>query len=96
MTRALAAQAPWWEPGTKHGYHVFTFGWLVGEVVRRVSGKRLGTHWREEIAQPLGLDCHIGLPEEDEARVAEFIAMHFSRVLPRRSRSTRIRPDVSG
>lgn len=75
MTRALAEQAPWWEPGTKHGYHVFTFGWLVGEVVRRVSGKSLGTYWREELARPLGLDCHIGLPEEDEPRVAEFIAM---------------------
>jgi len=75
MTRALAAQAPWWEPGTKHGYHAFTFGWLVGEVVRRIHGKSLGTFWREEVAEPLGLDCHIGLPEEHEGRVAEFIPM---------------------
>jgi len=73
MTRALAAQKPWWEPGTKHGYHVFTFGWLVGEVVRRITGKSLGTCWHEEVAQPLGLDCHIGLPAEHETRVAEFI-----------------------
>lgn len=73
MTRALAAQAPWWDPGTQHGYHVFTFGWLVGEVVRRITGKSLGTYWRNEIAAPLGIDCHIGLPAELDSRVAEFI-----------------------
>jgi len=73
MTRALAAQKPWWEPGTQHGYHAFTFGWLVGEVVRRIAGKSLGTYWREEVAEPLGIDCHIGLPAEHDARVAEFI-----------------------
>jgi CubicO group peptidase (beta-lactamase class C family) len=73
MTRALAAQEPWWKPGTQHGYHAFTFGWLVGEVVRRITGKSLGTYWREEVADPLGLDCHIGLSSEHDARVAEFI-----------------------
>jgi CubicO group peptidase (beta-lactamase class C family) len=73
MTRALAAQSPWWEPGTRHGYHAFTFGWLVGEVVRRITGKSLGRYWRDEVAQPLGIDCHIGLPAEHDARVAEFI-----------------------
>jgi CubicO group peptidase (beta-lactamase class C family) len=73
LTGALAAQAPWWEPGTRHGYHAFTFGWLVGEVVRRVSGKSLGRYWREEVAQPLGVDCHIGLAAGHDARVAEFI-----------------------
>jgi CubicO group peptidase (beta-lactamase class C family) len=73
MTGALAAQAPWWEPGTKHGYHAFTFGWLVGEVVRRITGTSLGTYWRDEVAQPLGLDCHIGLAAGHDARVAEFI-----------------------
>jgi CubicO group peptidase (beta-lactamase class C family) len=73
LTRALAAQEPWWEPGTQHGYHVFTFGHLVGEVVRRITGKSLGTYWREEVAEPLGLDCHIGLAAEHDARVAEFI-----------------------
>ena len=73
MTRALAAQKPWWKPGTQHGYHAFTFGWLVGEVVRRITGKSLGTYWREEVAEPLGLDCHIGLSAEHDARVAEFI-----------------------
>jgi CubicO group peptidase (beta-lactamase class C family) len=73
MTRALAAQEPWWEPGTRHGYHAFTFGWLVGEVVRRITGKSLGTCWREEVAEPLGIDCHIGLAAEHDGRVAEFI-----------------------
>jgi CubicO group peptidase (beta-lactamase class C family) len=74
MTGALAAQKPWWEPGTRHGYHIFTFGYLVGEVVRRITGKNLGTYFREEVAEPLGLDCHIGLAAEHDARVAEFIA----------------------
>ena len=73
MTRALAAQTPWWEPGTRHGYHAFTFGWLVGEVVRRITGKSLGRYWRDEVAQPLGIDCHIGLAAEHDARAAEFI-----------------------
>jgi CubicO group peptidase (beta-lactamase class C family) len=73
MTGALAAQKPWWEPGTRHGYHVFTFGWLVGEVVRRVAGKSLGSYWREEVAQPLGIECHIGLAAEHDGRVAELL-----------------------
>lgn len=73
MTAALAAQEPWWEPGTKHGYHAMTFGWLVGEVVRRISGRSLGTFFREEIARPLGLDFHIGLGAEHDARTADII-----------------------
>ncbi len=71
MTAALAAQEPWWEPGTKHGYHALTYGWLVGEVVRRITGKSLGTYFREEVAEPLGLDFHIGLAPEHDARTAE-------------------------
>jgi len=70
MTAALAAQAPQWEPGTAHGYHATTFGWLVGEVVRRISGRSLGTFFREEVAGRLDLDFWIGLPEALEARVA--------------------------
>ncbi len=70
MTAALAAQTPNWSPGSAHGYHAVTFGWLVGEVVRRISGKSLGTFFRDEIAGPLGLDFWIGLPEALEARVA--------------------------
>src|SRR3990170_3547428 len=73
MTAALASQEPWWEPGTAHGYHVLTFGWLVGEVVRRITGKSLGAYFRDEIAGPLGLDFHIGLAEELDARTAEVV-----------------------
>jgi len=73
MTSALAAQAPWWEPGTKHGYHALTYGWLVGEVVRRVSGKSVGTYFRDEVARPLDVDFHIGVPEADEPRVSPVI-----------------------
>jgi CubicO group peptidase (beta-lactamase class C family) len=67
---ALEAQAPFWEPGTAHGYHALSYGWLVGEVVRRVSGRTLGTFFAEEIAQPLGLEFWIGLPEQQEHRVS--------------------------
>ena len=71
MTTALAAETPWWEPGTKHGYHPFTFGWLVGEVVRRASGKMPGRYFHDEIAAPLGLDAHIGLAAADDARCSD-------------------------
>jgi CubicO group peptidase (beta-lactamase class C family) len=73
MTAALAAQEPWWEPGTTYGYHALTFGWLVGEVVRRLTGKSLGAYVREELAGPLGLDFHIGLAETHDARTAEVV-----------------------
>jgi CubicO group peptidase (beta-lactamase class C family) len=73
MTSALAAQKPLWEPGTIPGYQAITFGYLVGEVVRRITGKSLGTFVREEIAGPLGADFHIGLSEEHHARVAEIV-----------------------
>ena len=75
MTTALAEQEPWWEPGTKHGYHALTFGHLVGEVIRRITGKTPGTYLREEIAGPLGLDLHIGLEAKDDARTGDMIAM---------------------
>lgn len=71
MTSALAEQEPWWKPGEKHGYHALTFGFLVGEVVRRVSGQSVGTYVREEIAEPLGVEFHIGCPEELDARIAD-------------------------
>jgi CubicO group peptidase (beta-lactamase class C family) len=73
VTGELARQEPWWQPGTKQGYHAITFGWLVGEVVRRVSGKSLGTYFREEIAQALGAEAYIGIGPEFDARVAEII-----------------------
>ncbi|CUH59379.1 SDR family NAD(P)-dependent oxidoreductase [Thalassobacter stenotrophicus] len=69
----FAAQAPFWTPGTKNGYHMVSFGWLVGEVVRRVSGKSLGAFFRDEIAGPLGLDFWIGLPASEEKRLAQAI-----------------------
>lgn len=70
MIRTLAAEEPWWAPDEKHGYHAVTFGWLVGEVVRRASGKTVGAYFREEIAGPLGLDAHIGMDESNDARCA--------------------------
>lgn len=73
MTAALEAQAPWWEPGSAHGYHVNTFGFLVGEVVRRVSGDTLGAWLRREVAAPLGADVHVGLPAAEHRRVADFL-----------------------
>lgn len=73
MTERLAREAPFWAPGTRVGYHGLTFGWLVGEVVRRVAGASLGDFFRERIAEPLGLDFWIGLPESVEARVARIV-----------------------
>lgn len=73
LTSALAEQEPWWKPGTKHGYHAFTFGHLVGEVVRRIDGRTLGTYFREEVAEPLGADFRIGFGPEHDARCADMI-----------------------
>ncbi|MEV4437629.1 serine hydrolase domain-containing protein [Streptomyces sp. NPDC049577] len=67
--RAVAAQAPHWEPGTAHGYHAQTYSWLLGELVRRVTGRSLGRWVAEEIAGPLGLDLWIGLPDAERERV---------------------------
>jgi CubicO group peptidase (beta-lactamase class C family) len=75
LIHALEVQAPYWEPGTLHGYHALTYGHLVGEVVRRVDGRSLGRFFRDEIAEPLGLEFWIGLPEELEPRVAPMIPM---------------------
>ena len=73
MTRALAEQEPLWEPGTAFGYHLMTQGWLVGEILRRVDGRRPGVFFREEIAQPLGASVSIGVPSEALGRVAEIL-----------------------
>lgn len=72
-TARLAAQTPKWDPGTAAGYHSVTFGFLVGEVVRRVTGRTLGTFFEEEIATPTGADFHIGLAPEHDHRVAQLI-----------------------
>jgi CubicO group peptidase (beta-lactamase class C family) len=69
----LAAQAPLWAPGTASGYHAITQGYLIGEVVRRITGKTIGTFFHEEIAGPLGADFWIGLPASEDARVADLI-----------------------
>lgn len=69
----LASQEPWWKPGTKIGYHMITFGYLLGELVRRVTGKSLGEFFRDEIAVPLNIDFHIGLPETFDSRTSNII-----------------------
>lgn len=70
---ALAAQEPLWEPGSRHGYHALTYGWLTGELIRRVTGRSPGSVFAEDVAQPLGLDFHIGLPRDRVAEVAPLI-----------------------
>ena len=72
-TARLAAQTPRWEPGTQAGYHAVTQGYLVGEVVRRVTGVSLGTFFAREVAGPLGADFHIGLPAGHDGRVIPVI-----------------------
>ena len=72
-TALLAAQAPWWEPGSASGYHAITQGYLLGEVVRRVTGRTLGRFFAEEVAGPLGADFHIGVPAAADGRIANVI-----------------------
>ncbi len=73
IVQAIAAQAPGWEPGTQHGYHARSYGWMTGELVRRVTGKSFGRFFADEFATPLGLELWIGLPEREEPRVATLI-----------------------
>ncbi|KUN81163.1 serine hydrolase [Streptomyces bungoensis] len=73
VTAGLAGQAPEWEPGTAAGYHALTFGFLVGELVRRITGRSLGEFFAQEVAKPLGADFHIGLSAEHDHRVAPLI-----------------------
>lgn len=73
MCAALARQEPWWEPGTAFGYHTNTFGFLVGEVIRRVDGRGIGQFIREEIAEPLGIDFFVGFGPEEDHRVADWV-----------------------
>ncbi len=75
VIEALENQHPHWEPGSQHGYHATTYGWLVGEIIRRVAGCSVGTYLQNEIADPLELDLWIGLPEQHEPRVAQLISM---------------------
>lgn len=73
VIRLLEAERPWWQPGTKIGYHPLTYGYLLGEVVRQVTGKTLGCYLHDEICGPLGIDFYIGLPASEEHRVSEII-----------------------
>ena len=73
MTAALAAETPWWEPGTANGYHALSYGYLVGELIRRIDGRTPGAFMRDEIARPLGADFHLGLPAGEDARVADMV-----------------------
>src|SRR6266513_4838011 len=79
VIRALELQKPLWLPGTAHGYHARTFGFLLDELVRRIAGKTLSQYWREVFAQPLNLDLWIGLPEEENSRVATVYAAKSGR-----------------
>ena len=74
MIGALARQEPWWEPGTQSGYHALTQGHLIGEIVRRVTGQSIGNFFREEIAEPMDADFHIGAGEELDDRIGNLIA----------------------
>ncbi|MFX1454678.1 MAG: serine hydrolase domain-containing protein [Promethearchaeota archaeon] len=73
MVKLLERQKPWWEPGTKAGYHAVTFGFILGEIVRRITGKTLGTYFQENVAQPLNADFHIGISNEYENRMVDII-----------------------
>lgn len=91
MTTALAAETPWWEPGTAHGYHGVTFGHLVGEVLRRATGRTVGELIASELAGPLGCDLRMPLPAADDHRTAELVVelspegTFFDRWDPKRS-----------
>lgn len=74
MVNLLRQERPLWRPGTRYGYHSLTFGWLVGEIVRRVSGQTVGSFFRSNVAEPLALDFWIGLPPTEQARVATVVA----------------------
>jgi CubicO group peptidase (beta-lactamase class C family) len=82
VIEALARQRPFWEPGTRHGYHAQTFGFLVGEVVRRVAGRTIGRFFAEEIAEPNGIEFWIGLPAELESRVSTLIELPAETLSP--------------
>jgi CubicO group peptidase (beta-lactamase class C family) len=73
MTTALAAEEPWWEAGSTHGYHVNTFGYLTGELVRRVSGQRIGAFFRSEVERRVDADFHFGFGPQHDHRTAEYV-----------------------
>ena len=95
MVAVLAAEAPFWLPGSRHGYHMSTYGWTVGELVRRVSGLSLGEFFRTHIAEPLDIDFHIGLPDSEHHRVAHMIGWAPKRGDPVPSFTDALRNDRS-
>jgi CubicO group peptidase (beta-lactamase class C family) len=90
FTSALAEEEPWWEPGSRHGYHAITFGHLVGEVIRRISGRSVGEFFRENVAGPLSADFHIGLAAEHDHRTSR---LHGKLMDPERMPSADKLPD---
>ncbi len=80
MIRLLAAQKPFWKPGKASGYHAVTWGFLAGELIRRITGKTLGQYFHEKVAGPLGADFYIGLPDSEMNRVADMIGANRARV----------------
>lgn len=82
MIKALESEAPFWPPGSRHGYHMMSFGWTVGELIRRASGKSLGTYFKEAIAEPTGAEFYIGLPAELEEKVAPMIPHRPQKGIP--------------
>lgn len=83
MVRLIAAQKPHWEPGTSAGYHAVNWGYLAGELMRRITGKTLGTYFLEKVAKPLGADFFIGLPDSEMNRVSDMIGPNHARILPK-------------
>jgi len=94
ITEALAAQVPWWEPGAGHGYHVNTQGFLIGEVVRRITGQTLGAYLRDSITRPAGIDFFVGFGPELDARCADVLPIQPSPETAELQR--RLSVDVSG
>ncbi len=88
VIRALEAQKPLWPPGTAHGYHARTFGFLLDELVRRIAGKTLSDYWQENFAGPLNLDFWIGLPKKENSRVATMFAAKSGKPLEPKNRQS--------
>jgi CubicO group peptidase (beta-lactamase class C family) len=80
FTKQLQMQAPYRKPGISQGYHALTFGWLAGELIRRVDGRTVGTYFKEEIADPLNIDFHIGLAESEFVRCADMLMLPMENI----------------
>ena len=80
FTKQLQMQAPYRKPGMSQGYHALTFGWLAGELIRRIDGRTVGTYFKEEIADPLNIDFHIGLAESEFVRCADMLMLPMENI----------------